>query len=61
MRWAVKVRSEIVGHSGTRTTEQIYDHADTEDSRSHRHGVHLVMLAGVGTRWHTRGSYPSAS
>jgi hypothetical protein len=27
----VKVRSEIVGHSGTRTTEQIYDHADTED------------------------------
>ena len=33
-KWAVKVISEIVGHSSTRTTEQIYDHADAEDFRS---------------------------
>lgn len=32
--WAPKVISQIVGHSSIRVTEEIYDHADSEDFRS---------------------------
>lgn len=32
--WAPKVISQIVGHSSIRVTEEIYDHADSDDFRS---------------------------